>query len=152
MPERSLASAFVEHQHSPVIKLHFPGLPFRPLIILLSITAGLVEPVEMGILVWDPFLDGPPGWLDASERFDVEGWRRRPGQTHQSLPQAVELQEKFDLLMLQYGPHDFHGARAARALERIATPYLDDEIAPEGAHEPGAALGRRFDEKQLALP
>lgn len=40
----------------------------------------------------------------------------------------------------------FHGALAAGALERIATPDLEDQIAPEGAHVAAAwiefTLGR----------
>ena len=59
---------------------------------------------------------GLPGWLDASERFDVEGWRWRSGQADESLPKAVELEKKFNLARFEHGPLDFHGARAAGTL------------------------------------
>lgn len=55
----------------------------------------LVEQVEgrLRIVVWDPFADGLPGWLDGLEGFDVEGrvgWWREVGDT---LPQTVEAEE-----------------------------------------------------------
>ena len=38
----------VENFDSPVIELHFLGLPFRPLVVLLTISAGPVEPIPKG--------------------------------------------------------------------------------------------------------
>ena len=73
----SPSSTFVEQKDSPVIQLHFLGLPISHLVVFLTVSSRLVEPVELGILIRDPFLDGLPGWLDASERFDVEARGRR---------------------------------------------------------------------------
>jgi hypothetical protein len=42
-----------------------------------------------------------------------------------------------------------HGAFAAGALEGIAAPHLEDEVAPEGAHVAGPAFGRGGDEEDL---
>ena len=43
----------------------------------------------------------------------------------------------------------FHGALAARAFERIATPDLENQVAPEGAHVAGGLLRRCGDEEDL---
>ncbi len=58
----------------------------------------------------------------------------------------------FNFLATQHGPHDFHGAGTARALERIPTPDLENEITPQGTHQSSAALGRRLDKKEFSLP
>jgi hypothetical protein len=47
------------------------------------------------------------------------------------------------------GADSFHRALAARTLERVATPDLEDEVAPEGAHVAGSTFGRGGDEEDL---
>ena len=51
-----------------------------------------------------------------------------------------------DFTSTEEGVHDFHGAFAARALERVGTPDAEDEVAPERAHGAGGDLGRRRDD------
>ena len=52
------------------------------------------------------------------------------------LPKAMEAEEKFDFLGAFYSTYEFHGSFAARALERVGSPYFEDEVTPEGSHEP----------------
>ena len=58
-----------------------------------------------------------------------------------AFPEAVELKEELDFLMSDEGADGAHGALAAGALERIAAPHLEDEVAPEGPHVAGPAFG-----------
>ena len=109
----------------------------------------LVEPVQVRFVIGDPFLDGLPGWLDGFHGFDVEGRRRWTGKMDDSFPQTVEAEEKFDFLMSDEGADGAHGALAAGALERIAAPHLEDEVAPEGPHVAGPAFGRCGDKQEL---
>ena len=92
--------------------------------------------------VGNPFFDRLPRWLDGLERFDVEGRRRRAWELDDAFPQSVEAEKELDFLRADDLPDGFHGALAAGALERIAPPYLGDEVAPEGAHLAGGLLGR----------
>jgi hypothetical protein len=52
-----------------------------------------------------------------------------------------------DFTSTEEGVHDFHGAFAARALERVGTPDAEDEVAPERAHGAGGDFGRRWDDR-----
>jgi hypothetical protein len=49
-------------------------------------------------------------------------------------PEAVEAEEELDFLAADDFADGFHGALAAGALERVAAPNLEDEVAQEGAH------------------
>ena len=66
-----------------------------------------------------------------------------------SFPEAVEAEEEFDFTRTQVGADVLHGALAARALERVATPHLEDEVTPEGPHVAGPAFGWCGDEEDL---
>ena len=66
-----------------------------------------------------------------------------------AFPEAVEAEEEFDLAGAQVGAHGFHDVVAAGALERIATPDLQDKVAPEGSHVAGSAFGRGGNEEEL---
>ena len=101
----------------------------------------LIEPVQVRFVVGYPFLDGLPGWFDGFHGFDVEGRRRWAGKVDDSFPEAVEAEEELDLAEAQEGANGFHGSLAAGALEWIAAPDLEDEVAPKGAHVAGSAFG-----------
>ena len=107
----------------------------------------LVEQVEarFRIAVWNPFADGLPRWFDGLEGLDVERRVRRRRNVDDAFPKSVEPEEKFDFSSPEEGVHDFHGAFAARALERVGAPDAEDEVAPERAHGTGGDLGRRRD-------
>ena len=68
-----------------------------------------------------------------------------------AFPKAVEAKKEFDLFGALYCTYEFHGSFAARALERIGTPYFEDEVAPQGAHGAGALLWRGGDEEDFRL-
>ena len=70
---------------------------------------------------------------------------------HDSLPEAVEAEKKFNFLAADDFADGFHGALAAGALERVAAPNLEDEVAPEGAHVAGGLFRWCGDEKDLRL-
>ena len=112
---------------------------------------GTVEPVEIRFVVGDPFLDRLPGRFDRLHGVDVEGWRRRARERDNSLPEAVEAEEELDFLAADDFADRFHDALAAGALERVAAPCLQDEVAPEGAHVAGGLFRRRGDEKDFRL-
>jgi hypothetical protein len=57
-------------------------------------------------------------------------------------PQAVEAKGEFVFLAADDLANRFHRALAAGALERIAAPNLEDEVAPEGTHVTGGLLWR----------
>ena len=61
----------------------------------------------------------------------------------------MQAEEELDLLRPEEAADRFQGARAAGTLERIATPDLQDEIPPEGAHVACPTLGRCGDEEDL---
>ena len=110
---------------------------------------GLVEPIQIRLVVGNPFLDRLPGWFDRLEGFDVEGrpgWRR---DVDDALPKTVEAEEKFDLLRASDEAGEFHVCFAARALERIGTPDFENEVTPQGAHGAGALFGRGRDEEDF---
>jgi len=81
----------------------------------------LIEPSEIRLVIWDPFLDGLPRWLDGLHGFDIEGRRWRAGKVDDTLPESVETKEEFDLAGAQVCAHGFHDAVAAGALERVAS-------------------------------
>ena len=143
----------IENQCLAVSKRDFLGLPSGALVILPGIIPFrcpfLVEPVKIRFVVGDPVLDSLPGWLDGLHGFDVEGRRWRAREMNDAFPEAVEAEEEFDLAGAQVGAHGFHDAVAAGALERIATPDLQDKVAPEGSHVAGSAFGRGGDEEEL---
>jgi hypothetical protein len=56
----------------------------------------------------------------------------------------------FDFLAADDLANRFHRALAAGALERVAAPNLEDEVAPEGAHVAGGLFRRGGDEEGLA--
>ena len=66
-----------------------------------------------------------------------------------AFPEAVEPEKEFDFLATEDLADGLHGALAAGALEWIASPNLEDEVAPEGAHVAGGLFGRRRDEEDL---
>ena len=74
----------------------------------------------------NPFADGLPRWLDRLERLDVEGRVRWWRDVDDAFPKSVEAEEEFDFTGAEEGVHDFHGALAARALERGGTPHAED--------------------------
>ena len=110
---------------------------------------GTVEPVEIRLVVGDPLLDRLPGRFDRLHGLDVEGWRRRARERDDSLPEAVEAEEELDFLAADDFADGFHGALAAGALERVAAPNLEDEVAPEGAHVAGGLFRWCGDEEDL---
>ncbi len=112
---------------------------------------GTVEPVEVGFVVGDPFLDRVPGWFDRLHGVDVKGRRRRTRERDDSLPEAVEAEKELNFLAADDFADRFHGALAAGALVRIAVPNLEDEVAPEGAHVAGGLFRRRGDEEDGGL-
>ena len=110
---------------------------------------GTVEPVEIGFVIGDPFLDRLPGWFDRLHGLNVKGRRWRARELDETLPKAMETEEEFDLLAVDDLTDRFHGALAAGTLERVAAPCLQDEVAPEGAHFAGGLFRRRGDEEYL---
>ena len=149
----SCLSAVVEDESPAVADRDLLGLPDETLVVALGLCTGgvpfLVEPVEVRVVIRDPFLDGLPRWLDGLHGFDVEGRRRWAGKMDDSFPEAVETEKELGLAGAQEGADGFHGALAAGALERVATPDFEDEVTPERAHVAGSALGRRWDEDEL---
>jgi hypothetical protein len=109
----------------------------------------LVEPVQIRLVIGNPFLDRLPRWLDGLHGFDIEGWWGRAWEMDDAFPDAVEPEKEFDFLATEDLADGLHGALAAGALERVAAPNLEDEVAPEGAHVAGSAFGRRGDEEDL---
>jgi hypothetical protein len=151
--QASCLSAVVEDESPAVAERDLFGLPDGTLVVALGLCAGgvpfLVEPVQVRVVIRDPFLDGLPGWLDGFHGIDVEGRRRRAGEMNDAFPEAVEAEEEFDFLATEDLAYGLHGALAAGALEWIAAPNLEDEVAPEGAHVAGSTFGRRGDEEDL---
>ncbi len=86
---------------------------------------------------------------DPSALFDVKGWRGWSWQVDDSLPEAVEPEKEFDFLATEDFADWLHGALAAGALERVAAPNLEDEVAPEGAHVAGGLSGWGGNEEDL---
>jgi hypothetical protein len=111
--------------------------------------AGTVEPIEVRFVIGNPFLDRLPGRLDGHHRLVVDGGRGRARKANDSLPKSMEAEVEFDFLAPDDGADPLHGALAARTLERVAAPDLEDEVAPEGAHVPGSTSGRGGDEEDL---
>ena len=140
----------IENQDTVIAERYFGWLPSEALVILPGIIPCwfpfLIEPSEIRFVIGYPFLDGLPGRFDGLHGFDVEGRRRRAGKVDDTLPESVETKEEFDLAGAQVGAHGFHDAVAAGALERVATPDLEDEISPKGTHVAGPAFGRGGDE------
>ena len=64
-------------------------------------------------------------------------------------PKTVEAEEEFDFLAPDDSADPFHGALAVGTFERIATPHLEDEVAPERADVAGPAFGWGGDEEDL---
>ena len=96
--QASCLSAVVEDESPAVAKRDLFGLPGGALVEAFRLCAGgvpfLVEPVEVRVVIRDPFLDGLPGWLDLLDGIDVEGrrWRARlwkDGERLQKLSQSV---------------------------------------------------------------
>ena len=123
----------------------------EPVLVRLIWIPGTVEPVEVGFVVGNPFLDRLPGRFDRLHGLDVEGWRRRARERDDSLPEAVEAEEELDFLAADDFADGFHGALAAGALERVAAPNLEDEVAPEGAHVAGGLFRWCGDEEDFRL-
>ena len=53
------------------------------------------------------------------------------------------------MLRAEKGADALHRARTTRAFERVATPNLEDEVAPEGAHVAGGLFRWGGDEEDL---
>ena len=145
--QASCLSAVVEDESPAVAKRDLFGLPGGALVEAFRLCAGgvpfLVEPVEVRVVIRDPFLDGLPGWLDLLDGIDVEGRRWRAWKMDDAFPEAVEPEKEFDFLATENLADGLHGALAAGALERVAAPNLEDEVAPEGAHVAGGLFGWR---------
>ena len=103
----------------------------------------LVEQVGawLRIVVWDPFPNGRPRRFDGLEGFDVERRVGRWWDVDGAFQKCVEAKEELDFALAEEGVHDFHGAFAARLLERVGTPNAEDEVAPEGCMARAATLG-----------
>jgi len=112
---------------------------------------GTVEPIEVGFVVRDPLLDRLPGRFDEFHGFDFEGWRWWTSELDDALPQSVKAEEEFDFLAADDLADGVHGALAAGALQRVAAPDFQDEIAPKGAHVAGGLLGRGRNEEDLEM-
>ena len=149
----SCLSAVVEDESPAVAERDLLGLPDGTLVVALGLCAGgvpfLVEPVQARVVIRNPFLDGLPGGLDLLDGLDIEGRRRRAGKMDDAFPEALEPEKEFDFLATEDGADGLHGAFAARAFERVATPNLEDEVAPEGAHVAGGLFGWGGDEEDL---
>jgi hypothetical protein len=121
-------SAVVEDQDATVAEGNFDGLPGRGLVerFVFGLGAGgmpfLVEPVQARIVIRDPLLDGLPRGLNGLHRIDVEGRRGRAWKLDDAFPEAVEPEKEFDFLTIEDLADGLHGALAAGALERVATP------------------------------
>ena len=146
-------SGIFEDQDAAIAERDFIGLPGGGLVEALGLGVGwvprLVEPVQIRLVIGDPFFDGLPGWLDGLHGLDVEGRWRRAREGDDVFPETVEAEEELDFLVADEGADGFHGALAAGALEGIAAPHLEDEVAPERAHVAGPAFGRGGDEENL---
>ncbi len=146
-------AALFEDQSAAVAKGDFRGLPSVALVVAVLVRLlglpGLVEPVQIRLVIGDPFLDGLPGRFDGFHGLDVEGWWRRAREMDNAFPEAVEAEEKLDFLATDDLAHRLHGAFAARALQRVSAPNFQDEVTPQGAHVAGLAFGRGGDEEDL---
>jgi hypothetical protein len=146
-------SAVVEDESPAVVEWDLLGLPGGTLVEALGLCAGgvpfLVEPVEVRVVIRDPFLDGLPRWLDGLHRLNIEGRWWRAGEMDDAFPEAVEPEKEFDFLATEDLADGLHGALAARTLEGVAAPNLEDEVAPEGAHVAGSSFGWGGDEEDL---
>ena len=150
---RFKASGDIENQSPAVAKGDFFGLPGGALVEAFGVgigwIPGAVEPVEIQFVIGNPFLDRLPGLLDGLHGLDIEGGWWRAWEMDDACPEAVEAEEELDFLAPDDGADPFHGPLAARTLERVAAPDLEDEVAPEGAHVAGPAFGRGGDEEDL---
>ena len=127
-------SGIFEDQGAAISEGDFFWPPIRTLVELVGLGVAcrpfLVEPVQVRFVVGDPFLDGLPRWLDGLHGFDVERWRWRAREVDNALPEAVEAEEKLNLFPAGHGAGDLHRPIAAGALERVAAPHFEDEVAP----------------------
>jgi hypothetical protein len=73
------------------------------------------------------------------------------GSGYASVQNAYKPSAFFDLLGAFYSTYEFHGSFAARALERVGSPYFEDEVTPEGSHGPGGLFWWGGDEKDFRL-
>ena len=146
-------SGIFEDQGAAVTERNFFWPPIRALVERVWLGVGwgpfLVKPVQVRLVIGDPFLDGLPGWLDGLHGLDVERWRGRAREMDNAQPEAVEAEEELDFLAADHGAVDLHRPVAAGADERVAAPHSEDEVAPEGAHVAGPAFGRRGDKEDL---
>ena len=148
-----MESAGFEHEDAFVVQWNLGCLPSQTLV---EVARGRicwisrpVEPVEVRFVVGDPFLEGLPRRFDGLHGVDVEGRRWRAGQVDDPLPQAVEAEEELDFLAADHLAHRLHRPFAAWALERIAAPDFQDEVAPERAHFAGGFFVGWRDEEDL---
>ena len=111
--------------------------------------AFLVEPIEIWIVIRDPFFNGLPRGLDWLHGVDVEGWRRGSWEGDDSFPKAVEAEEELDLLRAEKGADALHGAWATGTLEGITAPNFENKVAPEGAHVARPTFGWCGNEEDL---
>ena len=146
-------SGIFEDEGAAIAERNFFGLPGGGLVervgLRLDGIPGTIEPIEIRLLIGDPFFDGLPGWLDGFHGFDVEGWWGRARKMDDACPKTVEAEEEFDFLAPDDSADPFHGALAVGTFERIATPHLEYEVAPERAHVAGPAFGWGGDEEDL---
>ena len=127
-------SGIFEDQGAAISEGDFFWPPIRTLVELVGLGVAcrpfLVEPVQVRFVVGDPFLDGLPRWFDGLHGVDVEGRRWRAREMDNALPEAVKAEEEFDFLVADHGDGDLHRPIAAGALERVAAPHFEDEVAP----------------------
>ena len=71
-------SGIFEDQGAAVTERDFFWPPIRALVERVWLGVGwgsfLVKPVQIRLVIGDPFLDGLPRWLDGLHGLDVEGW------------------------------------------------------------------------------
>jgi hypothetical protein len=113
-----------ENRDPPVVQTNFKGFPIliwvEPVWVKLIGIPGTIEPIEIGLFVRDPFLDGLPGRLDRLHGFDVEMRRCWTWVLDDSLPKAVEAEKEldlpgeFDLLGALDDANEFHGSTQGR--------------------------------------
>ena len=147
------SSGVFENQDAAVVQMDFRGFPrlslVEPVWVRLIGIPGTVKPDQIRFVIGNPFPDRLPGRFDELHGLDVERRRWWAGELDYALPEAVEPQEKFDLLGALHGPGEFHGRFATRAFEWVATPNLENQVAPQWSHVAGVLFRGCRDEEDF---